>query len=292
MNVPQNGRALDVGCGYGGLSLVLAGLRPDIQITGVDVEASALESAAKIAEQNGLANVKFERGDGHQLKYDDDQFDVVMCQTVLTHVRDAETVVHELARVLKRDGIFMAAEYTDSGAATAYNNVDFPDRDEAWYREFYRISQITRKGKKALGRGDDEVGNRVPLLATNSGLDVFDMRLNDRALHMIPPYKHDKQKAYAELMKQALAPDTSGSWLKNLIFEANPKLGGCCANTCLHGYTFNDGALGLGLISALEHVFRQLGLDRATWSRRRRCRPACAGKRSARPWRPRPSMSS
>jgi len=216
MNIPQNGRALDVGCGYGGLSLVLAGLRPDIQITGVDVEASALESAAKIAEQNGLANVKFEQGDGHLLKYEDDQFDAVMCQTVLTHIRDAETVVREMARVLKREGIFMAAEYTDSGAATAYNNVDFPDRDEAWYREFYRISQIIRKGKKALGRGDDEVGNRVPLLATNAGLDVFDMRLNDRALHMIPPYRHDKQKAYAELMKQALAPDTSGSWLKNL----------------------------------------------------------------------------
>ncbi len=47
------------------------------------------------------------------------------------------------------------------------------------------------------------------------------------------------------------------------LFEANPKLGGCCANTCLHGYTFNDGALGLGLMGALDHVFQQLGLDRA-----------------------------
>jgi ubiquinone/menaquinone biosynthesis C-methylase UbiE len=216
MNIPQNGRALDVGCGYGGLSLVLAGLRPDLQITGVDPEAHAVESAAKLAEESGLTNARFEQGDGHQLRYEEDQFEAVMCQTVLTHVRDAEAVVREMARVLKPGGIFMAAEYVDDGAVTMYDNVDCPNHDDAWRREYYRISQICRKGKKALGYGDDEIGNRIPVLATKAGLDVFDMRLNDRALHLIPPYPHDKQKAYAEWMQQALAPETSGNWLKLL----------------------------------------------------------------------------
>jgi hypothetical protein len=70
--------------------------------------------------------------------------------------------------------------------------------------------------EKALGHGDDEIGNRVPALATKAGLDVFDMRLNDRALHLIPPYRHDKQKAYAEWMQQALAPEPGVNWLKLL----------------------------------------------------------------------------
>ncbi len=52
--------------------------------------------------------------------------------------------------------------------------------------------------------------------------------------------------------------------VKVQLFEANPKLGGSCANTCLQGYTFNDGALGLVLIGALERLFQQLGLNRAT----------------------------
>ena len=214
MNIPQNGHTLDVGCGCGGLSLILAGLRPDLQITGVDPEIRSVESAAQLAEQSGLTNVKFEQGDGHQLKYEDNQFEAVMCQTVLTHVRDAEAVVREMARVIKPGGIFMAAEYSDDGAVIMYDNVDTPNHDDAWRREYFRISQIYRKGKKALGYGDEEVGNRVPVLATNAGLDVFDMRLNDRALHLIPPYRHDKQKAYAELLQQGIVLDTSGTILK------------------------------------------------------------------------------
>lgn len=50
--------------------------------------------------------------------------------------------------------------------------------------------------------------------------------------------------------------------LKVKLFEANEKLGGCCANTNLAGYTFNDGALYLALPGVLDHVFERLGLDR------------------------------
>jgi phytoene desaturase len=47
------------------------------------------------------------------------------------------------------------------------------------------------------------------------------------------------------------------------LFEARPKLGGCCATTTIAGYTFNDGALYLALPRLLDHVFAQLGLDRS-----------------------------
>ena len=46
------------------------------------------------------------------------------------------------------------------------------------------------------------------------------------------------------------------------LFEANDKLGGCCANTSLEGYTFDDGAFSLGLPGLLDKVFERLGLDR------------------------------
>lgn len=52
--------------------------------------------------------------------------------------------------------------------------------------------------------------------------------------------------------------------LKVKLFEANDKLGGCCANTELGGYTFHDGALYLAFAGLLEHVFERLGLDRAS----------------------------
>jgi len=48
------------------------------------------------------------------------------------------------------------------------------------------------------------------------------------------------------------------------LFEANAKLGGCCANTILNGYVFNDGALYLAFPGILDHVFEKLELDRPT----------------------------
>lgn len=48
------------------------------------------------------------------------------------------------------------------------------------------------------------------------------------------------------------------------LFEANPKLGGCCANTYMGGYTFHDGAQYLAFPGVLVHVFGRLGLDHAS----------------------------
>ncbi|MFC2046256.1 class I SAM-dependent methyltransferase [Chloroflexota bacterium] len=201
LNVPQARRVLDVGCGYGGLSLLLARARPDLHITGVDVETGALESAAKSAAQDNLVNVNFEPSDAHQLKFKDSQFEAVVCQTLLTHVRDAEEVMREMARVLMPGGVFMAAEYTLSGAWSAYDNVSDSKRDEAWHQECFRVRRLYNQGKLALGSGDQRLGVRVPLLATAVGLNVFDFRLNDRALHVIPPYDHPKQEDYLELLR-------------------------------------------------------------------------------------------
>ncbi len=218
LDFPPHGHILDVGCGNGGVSFLLAELRPDLHITGIDFETNPVADAAAFAERNGLTQLYFEQGDAHHLRFAEETFDGVVCQTVLTHVRDAPTVIGEMARVLKVGGIFFAAEYTDSGALTGYDNVHLGKRDEAWHREHYRISQLYRKGKQALGRGDDTVGVRVPLLATLAGLDVYDVRLNDRAMHIFPPYRHEKQQHYLELAKIYNAPATDDRWF-NLTLE-------------------------------------------------------------------------
>lgn len=213
LDLPHSGRVLDVGCGNGGISLLLSDLRPDLQILGMDFEPKPLEDARAYASRNGLANLTFEQGDAHNLRYDDAVFDGVLCQTVLTHVRDAQAAVKEMTRVLKSGGVFFAAEYTNSAMAN-YDSVHFEKRDEAWYREYYRINRMFMKGKMALGRGDDTVGARVPLLATQAGLDVYDVRLNDRAMHVFPPYRHEKQRNYLELAKTANTIDNDEKWLK------------------------------------------------------------------------------
>jgi phytoene desaturase len=47
------------------------------------------------------------------------------------------------------------------------------------------------------------------------------------------------------------------------LFEANCKVGGCCATTRLGHFTFNDGAIYLAMPGMLDHLFETLGLDRS-----------------------------
>lgn len=217
LTLPTDGQVLDVGCGYGGLSLLLGRARQDLVITGIDPERGALERAERNAQQENLGNLRYEVGDAHQLKFLNDSFDSVVCQTVLTHVRDAGQVVGEMARVLKPGGVFMAAEYTSSGAWTTYDNVNDPWRDDAWHKKYFRIRKSYNRGKQASDRGDERLGLRVPLLATDAGLDVFDLRLNDRVLHVIPPYNHSKQEDYLELLEALYASDPDDEDLERSI---------------------------------------------------------------------------
>jgi phytoene desaturase len=46
------------------------------------------------------------------------------------------------------------------------------------------------------------------------------------------------------------------------LFEANSKLGGCCATTTVDGYTLNDGAVYLAVANVLDYGFAKLGLSR------------------------------
>lgn len=53
--------------------------------------------------------------------------------------------------------------------------------------------------------------------------------------------------------------------LQVTLYEAGTRLGGCCGQTAVKGYIFNDGALYLALPGILDHVFARLGLDRAAY---------------------------
>ncbi|MEJ2452615.1 MAG: NAD(P)/FAD-dependent oxidoreductase [Candidatus Thiodiazotropha sp.] len=48
------------------------------------------------------------------------------------------------------------------------------------------------------------------------------------------------------------------------LFEANSKVGGCCAHTHIGGYTLNDGAVYLTMPKMLDYLFEALRLDRTS----------------------------
>ena len=100
---PQLLSVLDVGCGGGLLAERFAAIGCDV--TGIDRSVPTLNAARTHATSLGLS-IRYEEGSAQKLPFKDAQFGVVCCCDVLEHVEDVDSVVGEIARVMKPGGIF------------------------------------------------------------------------------------------------------------------------------------------------------------------------------------------
>lgn len=98
---------LDVGCGDGALAIQLCQHGADV--TGIDANAEMIAAAIAGARSAG-ASVAFAVAAGERLPFADASFDMVLAKTVLCFVEDAETMVCEMARVLRPGGRFVIGE--------------------------------------------------------------------------------------------------------------------------------------------------------------------------------------
>ncbi|MBA2411223.1 MAG: 3-demethylubiquinone-9 3-O-methyltransferase [Burkholderiaceae bacterium] len=94
---------LDVGCGGGLLSERFAAI--GCAVTGIDRSLPTLAAARDHARSMSLA-ISYQAGDAAALPFNAAQFDVVCCCDVLEHVDDFDSVIAEIARVIKPGGVF------------------------------------------------------------------------------------------------------------------------------------------------------------------------------------------
>jgi SAM-dependent methyltransferase len=73
---PEQGKAIDVGCGAGATSIALAKARPALQVTGVDLSAALVDIARTRA--TGLANLSFHVADMSVTRDFDDTADLLV----------------------------------------------------------------------------------------------------------------------------------------------------------------------------------------------------------------------
>jgi 2-polyprenyl-3-methyl-5-hydroxy-6-metoxy-1,4-benzoquinol methylase len=98
-------RVLDVGCGAGDVSLLLAeAVGPDGTVAGVDVDPAILKLARARAAGAGFANVSFRAGDLEDLRLDE-PVDAVVGRLILLHVKDPATAVRALSRLVRPGGV-------------------------------------------------------------------------------------------------------------------------------------------------------------------------------------------
>jgi SAM-dependent methyltransferase len=95
-------RVLEVGCGTGVLTRILARWPGVGSVVGVDPAASFLDKARTLAVD--LPNVTFQEADGRRLPFDDATFDTVVFDSVLSHVPGPDGALAEATRVLRSGG--------------------------------------------------------------------------------------------------------------------------------------------------------------------------------------------
>jgi len=105
-------RVLDIGCGSGAISLLLARDCGAAEVVGVDVEDQVCAAARARVDQAGLTDkITIQRTTPGSLPFEDESFDVVYSKDSIIHIPDKEALCRDVFRVLRRGGSVAASDW-------------------------------------------------------------------------------------------------------------------------------------------------------------------------------------
>ncbi len=102
-NAKRAGLVLDVCCGTGDITAMLAEKNPDVLICGLDFSAHMLDVARERTKD--LPNVMLIEGNAMRLPFDDGTFDSAVISFGLRNTPDYKQVVSEMVRVTRPGGV-------------------------------------------------------------------------------------------------------------------------------------------------------------------------------------------
>ncbi len=158
---------LDVGVGGGHWGTLLASLYTDrIEIAGVDVEQHwVTQSEYAYKEQVPQHCYTASKGDAHHLPFDDRQFDLATCQTLLMHCHTPRQVVNEMVRVTKPGGSLFIAEpmnYVNRVLLSSCLAASEIDTTSLW-----KVWAYYNRARQIAGYGDENIAATLPTLLRN-----------------------------------------------------------------------------------------------------------------------------
>lgn len=198
-------RVLDVGCGVGHWGQRLAPWFPDAHLFGVDAEPQWIPQAQERAASLGL-NATYQAAQAEELPFEADHFDVVVCQTLLMHVAEPVAVLREMCRVLRPGGLVIAAE-PNNFANVAFTTMESPRLPYELISALLELHHTLATGKRALGNGDQSVGERLPKDFQRAGLELVDVAMNPQGALLIPPYGPGRGEQYVNMLRESTEQD-------------------------------------------------------------------------------------
>jgi 16S rRNA (guanine1207-N2)-methyltransferase len=158
MRIPAGAAVLDMGCGYGPLGIAAALLNPTGSVTFADINARALDLAAKNCAANGVTGARFVLSDGFgALERDKDKFDCILLNPP---IRAGKEVVFRLyrgaaAHVKPSGSLWVVIQKKQGAPSTAkelallFSAVHIRDRDKGYY-VFEAEAEAEAKGTEPI----------------------------------------------------------------------------------------------------------------------------------------------
>jgi len=191
---------LDIGCGVGGVDVLLVKQHHAAHVTGIDVETALVETSRENAARAGLSDrITIKQVAPGPLDFEDGTFDVVFSKDSMIHIPDKAQIYSEVFRVLKPGGQIAFSDWFGSAApetpefrdwlgvvnlsfrmgtiedaakligTTGFNDVEFEDRND-WYAQ-YMVEELERCS-----------GENFDALASAKGRAVAEHRLQSSTL--------------------------------------------------------------------------------------------------------------
>ena len=103
LDMVEGKKVLDIGCGTGFVTNKIA--KTGREVVGIDIEQEGIRIARKNAGKKD--KVKYLLGDFFDFKFKKGSFDSVILADVLEHVKEEGRMLHEILKVLKKNGVLI-----------------------------------------------------------------------------------------------------------------------------------------------------------------------------------------
>lgn len=159
-------RVLDVGCGRGDVTLMLARLvGTSGEAVGMDRDAQAVAAARQRASEAGVGNVSFEAGDLSAFAAGSEPFDAIVGRRVLMYLPDAGKALRDLTAALRLGGLVMFQEHDATMVPATLTPLPLRRQVHEWVWK-----TVGREG------ADPHIGFRLASLFDQAGLVVEQVR--------------------------------------------------------------------------------------------------------------------
>ncbi|MBX9629590.1 MAG: methyltransferase domain-containing protein [Burkholderiales bacterium] len=152
-------QVLDVGCGSGSITRVIARALGTGVATGLDRQPKYVDFARRKAASEGISNIRFETGDATKLPFPDKSFDAVWSKHLLQWVPQREQAVREFVRVTRAGGRVIACNFDLFGVCHYPQDSTFQADAERWFEA----------ARDELGF-DNQLGRKLPHLFQMAGM--------------------------------------------------------------------------------------------------------------------------